>query len=147
MKYVYKNRISNVLSPVSVCAEGEFEFRGKRFLFFFLLILVLGACRHAWVRFPQTPPLACQIYTQSSECKRAIEDRIGKQGQTGKIHNIHQKYYFFGLMPARYVVDISKYCPEGPKSAHQFTSFWDAVWEQLTFTIYSPQTLEVECYP
>lgn len=114
---------------------------------FLFAALPLGDCRHAWVRFPQNPPAACQVFQQSNECKRALEAQKVKQNEPGKIHVIPQKYFLFGLLPKEQIVDVSKYCPEGPRSAHQFTSFWDAVWEQLTLTIYSPQTLEVECYP
>lgn len=112
-----------------------------------LSVFLLEECRHAWVRFPPSQPAACQTYQNSPECRRAMEEKRAKKGEQGKIHTIHQKYYFFGLLPTERVVDVTKYCPEGPRSAHQFTSFWDALWEQLTFTIYSPQTLEVECYP
>ncbi|EQA61721.1 Bor/Iss family lipoprotein [Leptospira alexanderi] len=113
-----------------------------------LFVLFLGECRHAWVRFPQNLPRACQGYQNSSECKRMMEEKRIRKEEAGKIHTIHQRYYFFGLLPTEQIVDVTKYCPEGgPRSAHQFTSFWDALWEQLTLTIYSPQTLEVECYP
>ncbi|MCH1913685.1 Bor family protein [Leptospira noguchii] len=123
------------------------KIKNYKILIFFLAVLFLTECRHAWVRFPQTTPEACQTNQYSNECKRVMEEKRTKREEPGKIYTIHQKYFFFGLLPTEQVVEITKYCPQGPRSAHQFTSFWDAVWEQLTLTIYSPQTLEVECYP
>lgn len=121
--------------------------KNYKILIFIISVIFLVECRHAWVRFPQTIPEVCQINQYSNECKRIMEEKRTKREMPGKIHTIRQNYYFFGLLPKEQIVEISKYCPEGPRSAHQFTSFWDAVWEQLTLTIYSPQTLEVECYP
>ncbi|WP_167881226.1 Bor/Iss family lipoprotein [Leptospira gomenensis] len=133
--------------PFETQGLGLYQCLIRIFVLSAFCIFFFEECRHAWVRFPQNPPQACRIYQQSNECKRALEEQKSKQGELGKIHTIRQKYYFFGLYPKEQIVDASKFCPEGPKSAHQFTSFWDALWEQVTFTVYSPQTLELECYP
>ncbi|TGK08049.1 hypothetical protein EHO59_05805 [Leptospira semungkisensis] len=123
--------------------------KARLFLAFglFFSIFVLGeSCRHAMVRYPQAPPEACRIYPSSKECKKALELRAAHQEQGGEVYKVHQTYYFFGLYPGNLVLDTATYCPEGPKSVHQYTSFWNAFWEQLTLSIYSPQTVEIECY-
>lgn len=86
------------------------------------------------------------MYINSKECKLAQEERASKKDQPGKVHLVSQTYYLFGLYPSEIVVNLRKYCPEGTKTVHQFKSFWDGVLEQLTLTIYSPNTLEIECY-
>ncbi|MEI1277942.1 hypothetical protein V6Z05_06425 [Leptospira venezuelensis] len=116
---------------------------------FFILLLSLGfgeSCRHAMVRYPQAPPEACRIYPTSKECKRALDIRSAQAEQGGEVHKVQHTYYFFGLYPGNLVLDTSKYCADGPRSVHQYTSFWNGFWEQLTLAIYSPQTVEIECY-
>ncbi|MBE8421440.1 Bor/Iss family lipoprotein, partial [Leptospira interrogans] len=60
-------------------------------------------------------------------------------------HTIRQNYFFFGLLPKEQIVVIIKYCPEGPRSSQQFTSFCDGAWVSLTLTIFSPLTLAAAC--
>lgn len=98
------------------------------------------------VRYPQAPPEACRIYPTSKECKRALDIRSAQAEQGGEVHKVQHTYYFFGLYPGNLVLDTSKYCADGPRSVHQYTSFWNGFWEQLTLAIYSPQTVEIECY-
>nr|WP_246052722.1 Bor family protein [Leptospira semungkisensis] len=116
-------------------------------LYLFACVCILSNCRHAWVNYPQRTPEPCRLYQDSKECRLAMEERNGKKSQQGEVHSISQKYYLFGLYPSDIIVNVAKYCPAGPKSAHQFQSFWDGFWEQVTLTIYSPRTLEIECYP
>ncbi|WP_010570949.1 Bor/Iss family lipoprotein [Leptospira broomii] len=118
----------------------------KIFGFIWLLILLLGSCRHAMVVYPPMTPEACRTSITSRECKKALELRNADQNQTSEKHRIVQDYYFFGIYPGARVLDTAKFCPKGPKLVHQYTSFWNGVWEQLSFTVYSPQTVEIECY-
>ncbi|TGL49150.1 hypothetical protein EHQ61_11825 [Leptospira wolffii] len=110
------------------------------------VLLLQTSCRHAMVRYPQALPDACKAYPNSKECKRALDIQASNQGEKGETYKIPHTYYFFGLYPGNIVVDAGRYCPSGPKSVHQYTSFWDGLWEQLTLAIYSPQTVEIECY-
>ncbi|WP_051133793.1 Bor/Iss family lipoprotein [Leptospira fainei] len=119
----------------------------KRFGFTWLMISLLGFCRHAMVVYPPMTPDACITSITSRDCKKALELRNSSQNQAGETHRIVHDYYFFGIYPGARVLDTAKFCPRGPKLVHQYTSFWNGVWEQLSFTIYSPQTLEIECYP
>ncbi|PJZ71609.1 hypothetical protein CH373_03085 [Leptospira perolatii] len=116
---------------------------------FLILVAILSeGCRHAWVRYPQLPPEACRIYPSSRECRRALDARdTNQQSSSGSVHKIKQDYYFFGLYPGIQVLDTSQYCPDGPKLVHQYTSTTNAIWEQVSLGVYSPQTVEVECYP
>ncbi|PJZ71610.1 hypothetical protein CH373_03100 [Leptospira perolatii] len=109
--------------------------------------MFFGNCRHAWVRYAQAPPESCKIYPSSRECKKALELRNSITEQKGQVHKVQQTYYLMGFYPAARVLDTANYCPEGPKVVHQYTSFSDGLYEQLSLGIYSPQTLEVECYP
>lgn len=109
--------------------------------------LCLYSCRHAIVRYPQPVPQVCEKSPDSKECKRSLEIQAEKASQKGPVHTIRQNYYVFGLFPRDMVLDTSKYCSAGTKSVHQFYTFSDALFEQLSLLIYSPQTVEVECYP
>ncbi|TGL63532.1 Bor/Iss family lipoprotein [Leptospira sarikeiensis] len=112
------------------------------------IVCFFTSCRHAWVNYPQRVPEPCRLYQGSKECKLALEERASKPSHgNGEIHTVPQTYYLFGLYPSEIVVNLEKYCPAGPKSAHQFQSFSDAFWEQITLLLYSPRTLEIECYP
>ncbi|WP_165780225.1 Bor/Iss family lipoprotein [Leptospira saintgironsiae] len=119
----------------------------KIYITILLTICFSIGCRHAWISYPQKVPEPCRLYQGSKECKLAMEERANHTSQNGPVHSINQTYYLFGLYPSEIVVNLEKYCPSGPKSAHQFQSFADAFWEQITLLIYSPRTLEIECYP
>ncbi|TGK08162.1 hypothetical protein EHO58_06060 [Leptospira selangorensis] len=119
----------------------------KRYITILLILCFSVGCRHAWVNYPQKVPEPCRLYQGSKECKLALEERSNHTTQAGQTHSLNQTYYLFGLYPSEIVVNLEKYCPHGPKSAHQFQSFSDAFWEQITLLIYSPRTLEIECYP
>lgn len=112
-----------------------------------LLFACLGSCRHAHVRFSQPAPQICEKNPASKDCKQGLELQAAKAAVTGPVHTIKQNYYLFGLLPRNVVLDLSKYCSAGTKSVHQFYTVRDALLEQLSLTIYSPQTIEVECYP
>lgn len=111
-----------------------------------MAFVCLGSCRHATVRYPQPAPQVCEKTPDSKDCKRGLELQAEKAAVKGPVHTIKQNYYLFGLFPRNVVLDLSKYCSAGTKSVHQFYSVRDAVLEQLSLTIYSPQTIEVECY-
>ncbi len=117
-------------------------------------ILILGAalfltegCRHAYVRYGELPPAVCVNYPESMDCARARKRQTELQNTPGERHIIKQNYYLFGYYPRNVVLDVRQYCPGGPRSIHRYTGMMDGFLEQLTFTIYSPQTVEIECAP
>ncbi|MCR1795418.1 Bor family protein [Leptospira sp. id769339] len=121
----------------------------NRTLLNILTMILFGFnCRHAWVTYPAIPPEPCLAYAESSECKTALDQRKkNTKGKVGETFSMKDHYYLMGLLPNEKVVNLASLCPQGPKSVHQFMTFWDVVLEQSTLGIYSPQTLEVECYP
>lgn len=52
-----------------------------------------------------------------------------------------------GLLPRKIEYEESNICPErGIKEIHQFSSFTNVLFEQMTLGIYSPRSLEIFCY-
>ncbi|PJZ69117.1 hypothetical protein CH373_11635 [Leptospira perolatii] len=61
--------------------------------------------------------------------------------------NIKQRYYLFGLYPRNMEYSEKELCPaRGIKEIHQYSTFWDLTFEQLTIGIYSPRSLSIQCY-
>lgn len=60
---------------------------------------------------------------------------------------LKQNYYLMGLLPRQIEYEESKVCPEkGIKEVHQYSSFTNVLFEQMTLGIYSPRSLEIFCY-
>ncbi len=118
------------------------------YLLISILFLPIFGCRHAWVSYAPIPPEPCLAYAESSDCKNAWDYRKkNTKGKIGESFNMKDSYYLMGLFPSEKVLNLASLCPQGPKSVHQYMTFWDVFLEQSTLGIYSPQTLEVECYP
>ncbi|WP_425460674.1 Bor/Iss family lipoprotein [Leptospira gomenensis] len=105
-----------------------------------------AACQHARVRFPQDPPKSCLIAANQKQCKAAMEERERLNAQPSPVHTIPQAFYFWGMSPKNYPVETSSYCANGVREVHQYSTFFDSLYEQLTLGIYSPRTLELVCY-
>lgn len=112
------------------------------------IVALASQCRHAHVRFDPPLPAVCSKSPTSPDCERAkkTQDSARQSSTKGTMHVVHQDFLLFGLYPRRQIIDLSKYCPSGAKSLHQYVSLEDGLLEQLTLTIYSPRTLEIECY-
>lgn len=80
------------------------------------------------------------------KCKQALEERERLSAEPSQMHVIPQAYYYWGLSPKNYPIDTTAYCPNGIKEAHQYSTFFDSLYEQLTVGIYSPRTLILICY-
>ncbi|MBM9575949.1 hypothetical protein JWG45_02175 [Leptospira sp. 201903070] len=60
---------------------------------------------------------------------------------------LKQNYYLMGLLPRKIEYEEANICPErGIKEIHQYSSFMNIVFEQMTLGIYSPRSLEIFCY-
>ncbi|RHX95943.1 hypothetical protein DLM76_02980 [Leptospira yasudae] len=114
-----------------------------------IVLLFMGifvACQHTRVRFPQDPPKSCLNPSAQRQCRAALEDRERLNAEPSQMHVIPQSFYFWGMSPKNYPVNAVSYCPNGVKEAHQYSTFFDALYEQLTLGIYSPRTLDLICY-
>ncbi|WP_165783443.1 Bor/Iss family lipoprotein [Leptospira ellisii] len=114
-----------------------------------ILLMIFGtfsACQHARVRFPQNPPKSCLNPANQKQCKTAMEERERLNSQPSPVHTIPQPFYFWGMNPKNYPVEAASYCPNGVREAHQYSTFFDSLYEQLTLGIYSPRTLDLVCY-
>ncbi|PJZ59344.1 hypothetical protein CH367_01755 [Leptospira barantonii] len=80
------------------------------------------------------------------QCKNALDDRERLNAEPSQMHVIPQSFYFWGMSPKNYAINGSTYCPNGIKEAHQYSTFFDSLYEQLTLGIYSPRTLNLICY-
>ncbi|TGK15410.1 Bor/Iss family lipoprotein [Leptospira stimsonii] len=86
-------------------------------------------CQHARV---EVSPIAEQKKKTESKKERIL---------------LKQNYYLMGLFPRKIEYEESSLCPErGIKEIHQYSSFMNVLFEQMTLGIYSPRSLEIYCY-
>nr|WP_244939972.1 Bor family protein [Leptospira adleri] len=115
---------------------------------FIILLISSGAsfCQHVRVRFNQDPPKDCMSLKADKKCRQALEERERLNAEPSQMYVIPQAYYYWGLSPKNYPIDTTAYCSNGVKEAHQYSTFFDSLYEQLTIGIYSPRTLVLICY-
>ncbi|RHX91827.1 hypothetical protein DLM75_00845 [Leptospira stimsonii] len=86
-------------------------------------------CQHARV---EVSPIANQKKKTESKRERIL---------------LKQNYYLMGLLPRKIEYEEASVCPErGIKEIHQYSSFSNIIYEQLTLGIYSPRSLEIFCH-
>ncbi|MGJ4752537.1 Bor/Iss family lipoprotein [Leptospira kmetyi] len=117
-----------------------------KIVFLFSILNAFAACQNVRVRFPQEPPKSCSNPATQRQCKNALEDRERLNAEPSQMHVIPQSFYFWGMRPKNYPINASAYCPNGVKKAHQYSTFFDSLYEQLTLGVYSPRTLNLICY-
>ncbi|RHX82031.1 hypothetical protein DLM76_07610 [Leptospira yasudae] len=91
---------------------------------------------------------------QTSFCQHArveVAPIAAKQAKTKEINRetilLKQNYYLMGLLPRKLEYSEAQYCPErGIKEVHQYSSFTNILFEQITIGIYSPRSLEIVCH-
>jgi hypothetical protein len=110
-------------------------------------MVFLLQCQHARLRIARPLPQSCQI----SDVKTCEKDKLLLESKINsldkKTFEVHQTYYLGGLIPRRYEMNESTYCPHtGIYEILQYYTFKDALFEQLTAFIYSPRTVKITCY-
>lgn len=121
----------------------------KRFVItiFILAIFLFFGCQHARLRIAQPLPKSC-LAGDNKLCEKDKSNLENKfKNSERKIYEVHQKYFLGGLLPRKYELNESTYCPEsGIYEILQYYTFKDALLEQLTAFIYSPRTVRISCH-
>lgn len=103
--------------------------------------LFVGACQHARVEL--APALV-------SPGQRRPAPSTAETGRAVREQNrlvLKQRYFAWGLLPRERTYSEEELCPSrGIKVIHQFHTAGDILAEQLTLGVYSPRTLEIQCY-
>ncbi|TGL78146.1 Bor/Iss family lipoprotein [Leptospira yasudae] len=94
------------------------------------------------------------LLTQIVWCQHArveVAPIAAKQAKTKETNRetilLKQNYYLMGLLPRKLEYSEAQYCPErGIKEVHQYSSFANILFEQITIGIYSPRSLEIVCH-
>ncbi|WCL49407.1 Bor/Iss family lipoprotein [Leptospira sp. GIMC2001] len=134
----------------SIRLISKMRFLFLRIIIFTFSILFLFHCQHARVRILPNLPESCIPFEQKEKDTKCINslaklEEEQKKAETQEIL-IPQKYYFWGLRPENYEINAEEQCPKGIIEVHQFSSFMDGFYEQITIGIYSPRTLQLLCY-
>ena len=119
----------------------------KKILLFSLLAGLLVQCQHSRVRIAPPTPEDCQGPIINEEKCNAAKN-AQKQKQNGKKGEIilEQKFFAWGLYPAKIEYDAAKLCPQGIYEVYQYTTVVDGLLSEITLGFYLPRTLRVTCY-
>lgn len=112
----------------------------------FLILSLYANCQNVQMSFPQKPLKSCVPPVLRRQCKNDLEERARLNAQPPKVYEVSQSFYFWGIVPRKYQIDATGYCPNGIKEVRQYSTFLDFIYEQLTLGIYSPRTLNLICY-
>ncbi|EKR64732.1 hypothetical protein LEP1GSC036_3353 [Leptospira weilii str. 2006001853] len=111
-----------------------------------MILSLYANCQNVQVSFPQKPLKSCAPPVLRRQCKNDLEERARLNAKPHKVHEVPQSFYFWGIVPREYLIDVTGYCPNGIKEVRQYSTFLDLIYEQLTLGIYSPRTLNLICY-
>lgn len=115
-----------------------------------LLLWITISCQHARIRIPPPLPDECKPWNDKNLEPTCLEKRKELENEweviPTNVKEYEQKYYFWGLKPSDIYYKLDEECPNGVKEIYQFSTFKDAVYEQLTLGLYSPRTLRLTCY-
>ncbi len=126
----------------------------KRVLLVSILATLSGflsqSCQHARIRISPPIPAECKPWAEmqsSPECqaKREVQWKSLEEIPT-TVKEYDQIYYYWGLKPNEISLRLDEECPQGVYEIHQFSTFQNALYEQLTLGFYSPRTLRLTCF-
>lgn len=122
----------------------------KQFGIFLSMFLFILNCQHARIRFIPDLPDQCIPWSEKNQnevCQASLEilrnDLVKKKTIEKEFPQI---YTYWGFKPEDIKVDLNKECPQGVYEIYQYSTFKNAVYEQLTIGFYSPRTLRLTCY-
>lgn len=106
-----------------------------------LFFLGMGfGCQHARVQLaPQQTGCPDSVPADVSGCVLEAVTSKGSEKQ------LVQVFYLWGLYPRQIEYDGKELCPTGITEVHQFATFTDGLWTNLSLGIYTPRTLRVIC--
>lgn len=114
-----------------------------------LAVLSMTQCQHARIRVSPPLPSECKPWEE----KQMEESCIAKRQELkAKLESIptsvkeyEHEYYYWGFKPADYSIQLEKECPNGVFEIHQYSTFKQGFYEQVTLGFYTPRTLQLTC--
>jgi hypothetical protein len=130
-------------------SEGKQSFRLMKIVLLLLLtIMISSSCRHARITLDPPLPKECLVDRVSQkiceEEKRQAQSR--RTASQGSKHEISHAFYWWGFTPKKIEVDTTNMCPLGVKEIHEYATWKDGLFSEVTLGIYMPRTTVVTCY-
>lgn len=114
-----------------------------------VLLLFLAGCQHAKIRIDPELPQECKPWVEKKDKEDCVESWKSLREKSDSIPTIEkefeQEYFYWGFSPKDIALDLNNECPKGIVEIYQFSSFKNAVYEQLTLGYYSPRILRLTC--
>lgn len=121
----------------------------KGFFLSLLVAIISFQCQHARIRVAPPVPEECKPWEDKKEeevCKNKWDELIQKRDSIPVVEKeFEHEYYYWGLKPGDIGVRLDKECPKGVAEIHQYSTFKQGLYEQVTVGFYSPRTLRLVC--
>lgn len=106
-------------------------------------------CQHARIRVEPNPPAQCKPWAEKQfeeTCEKAYNDIREKRDKIPTMEKEYEQVYTnWGFKPREISMNLKEECPKGVVEIYQYSTFKNALFEQLTLGYYSPRTLRLTC--
>jgi hypothetical protein len=106
-------------------------------------------CQHARIRMEPELPQECKPWVEKKSEASCMEAWSKLKERRDSIPTVEKEYeqiyYYWGFSPDDISLRLDEECPKGVVEIYQYSTFKNALYEQLTIGFYSPRTLRLTC--
>lgn len=115
-------------------------------------VVSFTGCRHARIILPPPTPDSCLDANSPRAIMRCESDKARQNTQiesnkaNRKSQIFEHKFMYWGLKPKRIEYNAANVCPDGVYEVHEYSTWKDGLFAEITFGIYMPRHIKITCY-